>query len=160
MRKALLILIVLALAIPASAQVSTYGVAGAGSLTQKGHPPCLAAFMGGNISLHRDTVSGFAAFTRTGFFYADRTNPDVIGAMEILMVQRTFTVGKFQWFAAVGGGGMYDAKSEQDNLNGAINFELGATIYKSLSLGFGMNYVPVKDDYDEIFLYGMIDLFP
>jgi len=160
MRKLILLVLFLLLAVPVMSQVNTYGVAGVGSFMQANHKPCVAMFFGGDISIYQDTAAGFATFTRPGMFYADRSSPDIQGAMDLLMVQKSFNTGKVGWFVATGGGVFYDAATGSDQVSGTLVLEFGPTLYKALSIGLGAGYIPINHDHDQIFTYVLVDLFP
>jgi len=55
---------------------------------------------------------------------------------------------------------IYQILEGYDSKDAALKVELGIDIYRSLSFGVGVDYIPDPISKDKYFLYGVLDLTP
>lgn len=162
MKKTILfaIILTLCLAFTVSAQVKTYGVTQAGSLLTTGGKSTFGFFVGANTPFVTDTVKHYTAYNRTGYFYSKTPGQDVQSISSFVINEKWFDVSKVTFHAGLGAGILQQVRDDGDKTLAGFKLELGATLWKSLTLTLGGDYYPRGDGPDEGFVYAGLDLLP
>ncbi|MFQ5453704.1 MAG: hypothetical protein ACE5D6_05910 [Candidatus Zixiibacteriota bacterium] len=161
MRKILLILLIILLVMPFSvtfAQFKAFGVVGAGSMyTEQG--ATYSHFIGANIPIV--SQPGYKNYTRTTYFYVNQEIQEAQGIIVWDMNQKS--LGLFpetDWYVALGIGGSYNIEAGEDIIDLALKLETGLNIKGNFGFAIGGDYIPVKEGYDNKFVYLLLDFFP
>lgn len=159
MKRLLLVILIVCLAVPAWSQVSMVAY---GSMMKKGAESQTGFFAGMNNVVMFDSTKNMTVYNRTGYFYvngADSTK-EIQSISTFMLTEKSFGLGDLDIFVAIGGGMLYQIQEGDDEVGATTKIEVGVDVYRKLTIAFGADYIPIKGEADEIFVYAIIDIFP
>jgi hypothetical protein len=131
-----------------------------GSFAEKGGPQKLAWFVGGDVPLYTDTVKGFQALTRAGYFHAYDPYGDQALAVWTLARKSLGLSKNVDFYITFGGGMINYIKDSSDVTQALIKLETSFRLWKFINTGIGADYMPAAGGGDKTFLYVLVDLLP
>lgn len=142
-------------------QIPVYGTVGFGVQAQKGQTSVPAAYAGADISLFRDTTSGFTLYSRTLYYYADYGDErDIQAINEWIWPTKQFDFIGVDWSAGIGFGFLWEFEGLDDKEAAGLGLDLAADLFKDLSVGFTLMWQPIDKQPDPMALMFKVDLSP
>jgi len=142
-------------------QLPVYGTVGAGALVEKGEKPASAKYAGVDVSLYRDTASGFTLYSRTIYFYADYGDErDIQSINEWVWPTKSFGLGGMDMHVGIGFGFLLEFEALDDKESTGLGIDLAVDLVKDLSLGFTVLWQPRDKKPDPTALFFKVDLTP
>jgi len=133
-----------------------------GSLMTNDGSKDFGIWAGASVKIIENKEVGVASYLRTGYFYVN-TSPNEIQSFSILNVLEKNIKSLSQTatlYVATGGGFLIEIEDEEDMINGAFLFEVGAQFGKTIKLALGGHYEPIQGASNRTFVYLLVDLFP
>ncbi len=161
MKKTLIITLFCAVALTGTAFSQAPRSVMAGGLFHSGGERDFAFAVGTTVPVIENKEVGAKDYIRTGYLYSNATEEvQAIFTMNVLeKTIRTLSSGA-RWYAATGGGFMFEIEDGEDTIDGAFLIESGLQFGETVKLGVGITYEPIGEGEDRTFAYFHVDLFP
>lgn len=157
MKRLLLILAVLILLpFKVSFGFEAFSKANFGVYSIHGQTSEFALSVGANAVLATAGESNTRVMQYVGIFRANRTE-EIKGISTFTQTEKYLQIGKIQPYITFGGGTLWQIKDKEDLLNFDLKFEFGVHLANFVSVGLGLDYIPVEGP-DATFTYLSINL--
>lgn len=142
-------------------QGQIYGNFQFGSVLAKRSLSEVGVVTSGNIPISRDTVKNYMIAERAGYFYQDRPDDQsgIKAAYSVLCASKYFEVGHVDLGFTLGTGALISVQDETKTYP-VFKGELSASLYKSITLSFGADYIIDDPGVDKTFAYVGLSLAP
>ena len=133
-----------------------YSLVQLGTVLTNGGQGHLGYFVGGEMPLKE--TKGFQICSRVGYFSVNNAQPEVQGGAVFMVVKQTIATSLRDLIIGIKTGTFIGTEEGDDDYRTAFGVEFALNAIGNVNVGIGADFIPMNDDGDQIFIYGMLHL--